>query len=234
MRSKLFLFLIVFLLLSSPSYATIALLDSPVTFDNGELGTTTATRGSTTTSSGTLTMGIVTVHTYDNAACVVSSVTKGADNYILGVKIGRQGGSYNEDEIWYKLNPTAASSTVTVTMNNTVTGIYATYSTWQGVKQDSQPDATATNSGASDTSPQTDTITVVHDNSLIIDSFNSDAGAGTPSQTAMGNGASYKIAGSGSQGMTWTSGVGDSFIHAIISFQPDLSGGGSRRAMVVS
>lgn len=204
---------------------SIALLDTPVTFDNGELGTLTCTRASTTTTAGTNTLGVVTVKTYNPAAThVVSTVTKGADNYTRGPHVVRHGIDWNCTEIWYKLGPTAESSTVTVTMDVSVTGIACTYSTFSGAQQSGQPDASATESGAGDTSPELIDITTVAANALIIECFTSDHVAGTvvAGQTSMGNESSYKIiSGAGATYQVgWTSGLGDSYVHSAISFAP--------------
>lgn len=170
-------------------------------------------------------MGVVTITGYHcGAVRNVSTVTKGADSYVAGATINRTGICNNWTTIFYKLNPTAASSTVTVTMDNTTDGIFATYSTWAGVKQSSQPDNSQTESGAGDTSPETMDITVNNGGSIVIDVFNSDAGSGTTAQTLMGNGASYVLASSpGAQTLSWTSGTGDSYVHAANSFQPAVS-----------
>lgn len=142
--------------------------------------------------------------------------------------------------IWYLLNPASGTHNVIVSATGSVQ-ILAVSSSWSGVAQSGQPDASAgAGTANNNSSSPSQAITTVADNSLIVDAISSEANrtAIGGSQTTIGVvqgqsfenvSASYMIkTPAGSATMSATLSSGQPWSMTVASFSPVAAAGATR------
>lgn len=150
------------------------------------------------------------------ADLVVSSITFGAAN-LTKYTSRRNPTTFLSTEIWYLVNPTASTASITVTTAGTVSFATAFGSSFSGVDQ-TRPLVQHTGNNADTTTTISSTLDTLCSNSYLIDTFYNNAGTAVTvdaSQTQIANqspnaggdrsGGSYKsVASPTSSTMSWT------------------------------
>ena len=194
------------------------------------------------TVTGSDTILVVAVNSY---TALPTDVTYNSVSLTSDAGASISNGSFNSS-VWYLINPTTGTNTVSVDFASTNYGEASAIS-FTGAHQTTQPDAVAEESGTS-SSTNSLSITTVADNAFIVDAISVDttfAGSLTENgaQTNLHNagpsfietGGSYKDPGSGgAQTMiwTWSASFAEEYAHAAISVNPAADS--TRRVILIT
>ncbi len=160
----------------------------------------------------------------------VTSVTYGG---LAMTQIIKTNISVQRDYLYYLVNPPTGANNIVITKSTSVS-IRSCSASYTGVKQSSQPDASASNTAASPVTSITKAITTIADNCWVVsfvfnDANVSTAGTGTTKRDsaasfhAIGDSNSAKTP-AGSYSMQWTNGTAN-FSMVMASFSPHVKTG---------
>jgi hypothetical protein len=222
---KILLSLLGLVLLCSPAYSAISLVDS-ASIDNDSSTTFTVDSG--------VTLLVVQIGFWECQGASPSeltgatSVTWNGTPLLLakGETAVSSGNCSSGSETFYLVNPTAGTYAVENTYSITPNGRSGAISTWSGTKATGQPDATSSSEELWCSATETRNITTVENNSLLLGSVTVTSGsitAATETEVVVGDvSQSYKIATTaGSNSLSWSyTGCGGGTDN-LVSFAPE-------------
>ncbi len=184
---------------------------------NGGFGTS-LTWSHTVSSGSNLILVVGVVAENSDTLTSASGITYGAANLTKAVGRTADEGVWAGVELWYLVNPTVGTATVTVTMTAGVSAMGGLSVTLSGAAQQA-PEATSSNSTTTDATSLAQAVTTLTDNAMVLSMFGTNLeDSQTSGQTqvisalgANGGGGCRGTLGSaiktpaGSQNMTWTS-----------------------------